>query len=83
LRFSITVPVSSASTIACLLVVCMDRTLGRAHEARAHLDALGAQRKGRRHAAAVADATRRDDGNIGALAGRKITADSARARKRR
>jgi len=45
----------------------MDRALGRAHEARAHLDSFGPQRKGCRHAASVADAAGRDHRHVGLL----------------
>ena len=49
-----------------LLVVRMHRALGAGHEAGAHLDRLGAQRKGRRHAAAVANAASGYQRHIGA-----------------
>ncbi len=47
-----------------LLDVVVDRRLARAHEARAHVDALRTEAQGRRHAAAVADAAGRDDRNL-------------------
>jgi hypothetical protein len=53
---------SVASTSACLMLSWIGASLRHA-EARAHVDALGAQRQRRRHAAPVGDAARGDDRN--------------------
>jgi hypothetical protein len=53
-----------------VLVVGMHRALERGDEARAHGDALGAEREGRRHAAPVDDAAGRHDRHVDLLAHR-------------
>ncbi len=47
-----------------VLPVLVHGRLGRRHHARAHLHALGAEREGRRHRSAVADAAGRDDRHV-------------------
>ncbi len=58
------VRVALAGSDQCLLDVVVDRRFLRAHEARAHVDPLRAERERRCHAAPVTDAAGSDDRNL-------------------